>query len=112
MRERRKHINYRTFIDDSAQFTLEQAAIFVQGQAMLLAPVDTGNLRNSVQRKMVSDDVAEVWTDVEYAVYQEFGTRHQPGTPFMRPAAGLLRSRLQDQFNQGMRRNRRVLPIR
>lgn len=51
------------------------------------APVDTGRLRNSISHEVAPDENAVyVGTNVEYAPYQEFGTRYQGGTPFLRPA--------------------------
>lgn len=38
-----------------------------------------------------------VGTSIEYARYQEYGTRHQSGTPFLRPAAERT-SRRMDEF--------------
>lgn len=54
------------------------------------APVLTSDLKRSYHHEdgAVSDTRAQVLvgTDVEYAPYQEFGTRYQPGTPHVRPA--------------------------
>ena len=39
------------------------------------APVDTGRLKNSIEKIVnVSDQVVYIGTNVEYAIYQEFGT--------------------------------------
>lgn len=70
---------------------LTRRAIRVEAAAKRYAPVDTGRLRSSIQNSLSRDAdglVAKVGTDVEYALYQEMGTRHQPGTPFLRPALG------------------------
>lgn len=58
--------------------------------------VDTGNLRSSI-RTNVDKDAGEVTVtaggtsegekDVDYAVYQEFGTRYMPGLFYMTNAA-------------------------
>src|SRR5688500_16800518 len=61
-------------------------AFQIEAKSKLLAPVDTGLLRNSVQTT-VNGLKATVGTNVEYAPYQEFGTRHQKGKPFLTPAA-------------------------
>lgn len=37
------------------------------------APVDTGNLKGSFQHK-VGDNYVDIYTEVEYAPYQEYGT--------------------------------------
>lgn len=79
---------------DEAQMAAEMAckrALEKWGQsfenhAKDYAPVDTGRLRNSIELHAEGDDTMIVETDVEYAVYQELGTKKQSGTPFMRPA--------------------------
>ena len=51
------------------------------------APVDTGRLRNSISHQVSEEEEAVyIGTNVEYAPYQEFGTRFQRGTPFLAPA--------------------------
>lgn len=54
-----------------------QATKYVQGQAKLLAPVDDGQLRNSIQASVETQGdqiTGKVSTNVEYAAYVEFGT--------------------------------------
>jgi len=56
---------------------IRKATIKVQGDAKLLAPVDTGQLRNSIQAETKQESgkvVGRVYTNVEYAAYVEFGT--------------------------------------
>ena len=54
---------------------LIKASLLVEGQAVLLAPVDTGGLRNSIGFKVdESELVAYIGTNCEYAIYVEFGT--------------------------------------
>lgn len=75
---------------------LPAAGAAVEGQAKLYAPVDTGLLRGSINHR-VEGDTAIVGTNVEYAPYQEYGTRRfRPGVgqPFMRPAIDVLRKKL------------------
>lgn len=54
---------------------LLQACILVEGQAVLLAPVATSRLKQSIDY-IVDDDelVGYVVTNVDYAIYVEFGT--------------------------------------
>ena len=66
---------------------LRKHAFGIEAKAKALAPVDTGLLRNSVQTKIDGPLKATVGTNIEYAPYQEFGTRHQRGKPFLTPAA-------------------------
>ncbi|MCG7406779.1 HK97 gp10 family phage protein [Paenibacillus sp. ACRRX] len=56
---------------------IQQAAAQVQGDAKMLAPSRDGRLRGSIQAKVKERGdtvVGEVSTNVEYAVYVEFGT--------------------------------------
>ncbi|MDN6385333.1 MAG: HK97 gp10 family phage protein [Alkalibacterium sp.] len=59
----------------------------MQKQAQRLAPVDTGALKRSINMELTSGGYdGRIFSNIEYAPYQELGTRFQPGTPFMRPA--------------------------
>ena len=49
--------------------------------------VDTGHLRRSITTEFSDGGLTgRVYTNVEYSIYQEYGTRFQSGTPFMRPS--------------------------
>lgn len=64
-------------IKESAKKGLERGAKKIQKNAKYLAPVDTGHLRNSIKTNSeITGDGAEaqVYTNVEYAPYVEFGT--------------------------------------
>ena len=78
-----------TFVDNSeaAKRELERAAIrglikaslLVEGQAVLLAPVDKGGLRDSIGYKVdESELVAYIGTNCEYAIYVEYGKKPVP----------------------------------
>ena len=77
------------FVDNSeaAKRELERAAIrglikasmLVEGQAVLLAPVDKGGLRDSIGYKVdESELVAYIGTNCEYAIYVEYGKKPVP----------------------------------
>lgn len=54
---------------------LFQACMMVEGQAVALAKVQTSRLRNSIDHYVDEDELeGYVGTNVEYAVYVEFGT--------------------------------------
>ena len=58
---------------------LERCGMQAEGYAKDLAPVDTGNLRNSITHQ-VDDNSVYIGTNVEYAPYVELGTgKHYPG---------------------------------
>jgi len=64
---------------------LEAGANVVKADAKLRAPVDTGQLRASIQHQ-VNEDSADIGTNVTYAEYLEYGTSRQRAQPFLRPA--------------------------
>ncbi|MGM0228696.1 HK97 gp10 family phage protein [Enterococcus sp. AZ091] len=54
---------------------LFQACLLVEGQAVSLAAVQTARLRNSIDHFVDEDElIGYVGTNVEYAIYVEFGT--------------------------------------
>lgn len=64
-------------VKESARKGLERGAKKIQKNAKMLAPVDTGHLRNSIKTKSetIQDGAsAQVFTNTEYAPYVEFGT--------------------------------------
>lgn len=64
-------------IDDNLQNKMLKAAEFVEGEAREKAPKRTGNLKGSIESKVErtgTEIIATVYTPVEYAPYQEFGT--------------------------------------
>ena len=66
---------------DAVLRALERCGSQAEGYAKDLAPVDTGNLRNSISHK-VDDGEAAVYigTNVSYAPYVELGTgKYYPG---------------------------------
>ena len=80
---------------DAAHDAIGRALEIIGGKAedyaKGLAPVDTGNLRNSLTHDVqMSEQAVYVGTPVEYAPYQEFGTMRMSaangGTGFLRPA--------------------------
>lgn len=54
---------------------LEECGLVAEGYAKKLAPVDTGNLRNSISHKVdLEEPAVYVGSNSLYAAYQEFGT--------------------------------------
>lgn len=68
---------------------VQKAALKVEGDAKLAAPVDTGALRSSINTSgsSSSDSVtASVGTNLEYAPYVELGTSKSKAQPFLQPS--------------------------
>lgn len=84
---------------DAKQEALHAGSVLVQGQASLNVPVDTGNLRSSIDYEVGSDDAA-IFTPVEYAEAVEMGTSRQSPQPFLRPALSNSESTLIKLFSE------------
>lgn len=69
-------------------YALRKVAADIERDAKLLAPVDTGNLQNSIGTT-ISDNgmTAEIGPTAEYGIYQEFGTSTQPPQAYLGPAS-------------------------
>ena len=110
-------------LPDAIRKALEQSCLIVEGDAKVRCPVDSGQLRQSINHK-VEDRTGQVSTNVEYAPYVEIGTgiyssegggRQTPWVyqdakgewhrtsgskpqPFMKPALEQNTSKIIDQF--------------
>ena len=59
----------------------------LQGKAQRYAPVDTGFLKREIDADIIDNGLTGVVSsNAPYAVFQEFGTRYQAGTPHIGPA--------------------------
>ena len=66
---------------------LETCGLVAEGYAKKLAPVDTGNLRNSITHDVDDGEpAAYIGTNVEYSSYVELGTIKMDAKPFLKPA--------------------------
>lgn len=65
-------------------------ALVIEGLAKQKVHVITGNLKRSIHSEIEQSSAtaatAKVGTNVEYSVYEEFGTRYRPPHPYLRPA--------------------------
>lgn len=83
--------NMKVEADKVSERTADRCSLM----AKAYCPVDTGALRDSIH---IEKDEEVGWavvagdTEINYALYQEYGTVHQPGTPFLTPASERIRS--------------------
>jgi|SRR5690625_875098 len=76
-----------------------------EGYVKLLAPVDTGALRDSIAYKVTDDSVyvGSTLTSEDYPLYQEKGTRKMPAQPYIEPGImlnlGSLRNIAKRNYN-------------
>ena len=76
---------------------LRKAGLQIERDAKILCPVDTGRLRASIhmsERQVGDTYIVEVGTNVKYAPFLSFGTRHMKAHPFLRPAFDRALARL------------------
>ena len=70
---------------------VRKTAFDIETDAKILAPYDTGDLRNSISTTITGDGrhgamTAEIGPTVEYGIYVEYGTSRMPGQPYLGPA--------------------------
>lgn len=90
-----------TTVGPKAGVVIRKTAYSIERDAKSFAPVDTGNLRNSISTKFSSSIImirADIGPTAEYGIYQELGTSRMPPQPFLRPAT----ERNQEAFNRAV----------
>jgi len=86
-------------IDTLLKVAIEEGSIIVEGQAVTLAPVDTGLLRKSINHRIIERKgypVGQIGTAVEYAPMQEWGTSKMKPQPFLLPALNQKRAQVRE----------------
>ena len=73
-------------LEEKTKEALKDVGLYVEGQAKLITPVDTGNLRGSISHRLASDVEVQIGSDVEYAIYIEKGTSRTKAQPYLTPA--------------------------
>jgi len=81
-------------VPDLAQKAVDATALFIESGAKELSQVDTGRQRASIAATLgMPGTRAQVGVYVDYAIYNEFGSRGRPARPFLFPAAEAERQR-------------------
>ena len=84
---------------------IAKAVLLVQRSAKKNAPVDTGRLRASITPDIVTRDTVVkglVGSNVEYAGFQEFGTRFMKGKHYLQRALNENASRIARLINNAI----------
>lgn len=79
-------LNAMAKVKPSSAKIVAQAAVKVEAQAKINAPVDTGMLKNSLNSEMVTPVQWRVQDGVTYGIFQELGTYKMAAQPFLIPA--------------------------
>lgn len=79
-------------VGNRARTVIRKTAMDIEREAKNLAPVDTGNLKNSIGHSDLrigtsGQLVAEIGPTANYGIFLELGTSRMPAQPFMGPAA-------------------------
>ncbi len=66
---------FKKALQERERKALEAIGVFVSGEAQLRAPVDSGNLKNSISHRVnMGEKSVTIGTSVHYAPFVEFGT--------------------------------------
>lgn len=92
---------------------LDKGAGEVAATAKTLAPVDSGELRDSIEHTiapmaMDKGAVAIVKTDLFYSRFVEFGSQGRPAQPFFFPAYFLLRKRVTRRIRRAIKKAAKI----
>ena len=95
-------------IDKSSESILKEGCDRIKAQAKQLSPVDDGDLKESIDTKFDNEKYKHtgyVYSDMDYALFVELGTRNRPPQPYMYPAyqenKEFFKQRLIDTINKG-----------
>ena len=90
-------------VEEAINKALEASALLVEGEAKNLAPVDTGNLRNSIAYEIEKKE-ARVGTNVGYAPFVCLGTSKMAAQPFLNPALEQNKGNIQKIFADALKK--------
>lgn len=78
-------------MEGRAAAVVAKTALDIEAGAKARAPVDTGNLRASIQARKISETHWRVTVGAHYGIYVELGTRHNGAHPYFAPAIRAVR---------------------
>jgi len=81
-----------------------ELVLLIESEAKRRCPVDTGNLRSSITPVVESWAAGYVGTNVQYAPFVEYGTKHMAAQPYLEPAFIEGKRRAKDIFEKAMSR--------
>lgn len=91
-------------IEEMIQKELEESAYEIEKESKRLCPVDTGNLRSSIEAT-ISDLEVDVGTDCEYAGFVHDGTYRMAARPFLDTAADTVLEDIEDRIADAIERS-------
>lgn len=88
-------------LPEVAEDTVKASCMAIEADAKHIVHVDTGRLRDSISTRIENngDEITGVvYTDVEYAKYNEFGSSRMSAIPFMKPAFDKNKDNIENYF--------------
>lgn len=87
-------------IKNGIEKALKECGETCETYAKAICPVDTGNLRRSINNQMIGDNKVQIGTDVYYGKFVETGRYKQP---FLKPAIKDHQSQYERIFKDNLR---------
>jgi HK97 gp10 family phage protein len=84
--------------------SVAESAEAIAGRMRADAPVDTGELRGSIEVVRMDGESADVGAAAAHAHFVEFGTSRSPAQPFALPAAEQERNEMPGRVTEAVRR--------
>lgn len=78
----------------------QRSMVEIQNLSKIYSPVDTGNLRNSIQLEIIDDTHILITSFANYSLYVEKGTFKMKPQPYLRPAIDEVRFKRIKQIAQ------------
>jgi len=92
---------------DIIRAEIEDSMLSIEEKAAERVPVDTGNLKNSIQSVPISLNPNKikggVYVGANYAAFIEFGTRFMPAQPFFYPEVYRQNTELKRNIERSLR---------
>lgn len=90
-------------VREQSEKVVKNNAELVQRFAKVYAPHDTGFLETQIKTSYPEALEAHIDAEAAYSGYQEYGTRFQPGKPFMRPALKVVEPKFKQDMTDVMK---------
>lgn len=91
-------------VQEEVKDSIDRAARGVQKDAKMMVPVVTHRLQDSIGIEIKDEGyTAVIGTNVEYAIYVEYGTTYKDGKPYMTPAYIRNRDKLKRDLKKALK---------
>ena len=90
-------------VQEQSGKVVKNNAELVQRFAKVYVPHDTGFLETQIKTSYPEALEAHINSEAAYSGYQEYGTRFQPGKPFMRPALKVVEPKFKKDMTDVMK---------